>query len=135
MTLNRKRTDMNAKTIQWIIATVLLLACLGCAQPKYVHAVFFTCKDGTPDAEIDALIADGNDLLGRIPTVRRVDTGRRDPEATREVNVTDYHVGLVVYFDDRAGHDVYADHPNHLEYVAKHKDHWAKVRVLDFIAE
>ena len=53
---------MNTRTLKWIVAAGLLLVCLGCAQPKYVHAVFFTCKDGTPDTEIDALIADGNDL-------------------------------------------------------------------------
>ena len=122
---------------------VLLLVCLavsglgvavGCAQPKYVHAVYFTCKPGTPDSEIDALVADGYALLSKVPSVRLVDSGRRDSDALRDVNVTDYDVGLIVYFDDRAGHDLYADHPKHLEYVEKHKAHWATVRVYDFVA-
>jgi hypothetical protein len=116
-------------------ATLLFAGALGCASPKYVHAVYFTCHDGTSDAEIDALIADGHKLLGDIPTVQRVETGRRDPCADRDVNVTDYDVGLIVYFDNREGHDVYQDHPKHLEYVRKHKPNWTQVRVCDFVTE
>jgi hypothetical protein len=101
---------------------------------KLVHAVFFTMRPGTPDSEVDALIADAQQLLSRIPTVRRVDSGRRDPSFTRDVNDKDFTVGLVVYFDDKAGHDVYQDHDLHQQYVSKHKDHWATVRVFDFVA-
>ena len=104
------------------------------ATPKYVHAVYFKCKPGTSEGEIDALIDDGYELLAKVPSVRRIDSGRRDVNADRDVNVTDYDVGLVVYFDDRAGHDLYADHPTHLEYVEKHKAHWETVRVFDFVA-
>ena len=100
----------------------------------YIHCVFFTLKPGTPSSAVDALIADGREYLAKVPTVRRLHTGRRDPNAVREVNVQDYEVGLVVHFDDRAGHDAYATHPLHMEYIERNKQHWAKVRVFDYLS-
>ncbi len=102
---------------------------------KFVHCVFFTCKADTPQSEIDSLIADGAKLLAKIPSVRRIDCGRRDPRMQRDVNDKDYTVGLLVIFDDKAGHDLYNDHPLHKQYVEKHKDYWAGVRVFDFTAQ
>ena len=100
----------------------------------YVHCVFFTFKPGTAKSEIDAQIASGRELLAKVPTVRKLDTGQRDPEAVRDVNDKDYEVGLVVCFDNRAGHDDYATHPLHLEYIRRHKLHWAGVRVFDCLS-
>lgn len=118
-----------------VLACSLTLAAAGCASPKYVHAVFFTCKPGTCQSEIDALVADGRELLAGVPSVRRLETGRRDTTAVREVNVTDYDVGLVVHFDDRQALENYLEHPAHIQYVEKHKPHWAAVRVYDFITD
>jgi hypothetical protein len=115
-----------------VIALALASCLVGCATSRYVHCVYFSCKDDTTDAEIDAMVADGEKLLGRIPTVRDVACGRRDPDARRDINVQDYDVGLVVTFDDRAGQDVYQDHELHKQFIANHKAHWARVRVYDF---
>lgn len=98
----------------------------------YVHCVFFTLKPGTPKSEIDAQIASGHELLAKVPTVRRLEHGRRDESMNRDVSDTLFDLGLVVFFDDRAGHDVYATHPLHLEYINRHKPIWAKVRVFDY---
>ena len=117
------------------LACGVLLVAGGCASPKYVHGVYFTCKPGTPECKIDALVADGYELLAKVPSVRRIETGRRDVNAARDVNVTDYDVGLVVYFDDKQGYDEYEKHPTHQQYVEKHKPLWQTVRVYDFIAE
>lgn len=100
----------------------------------YVHCVFFTLKPGTPQSEIDAQVVSGRELLARIPTVRRLETGRRDETMNREVSVTDFDLGLVVLFDNKAGHDVYADHPLHLEYIKRHKPHWEKIRGFDYLS-
>ncbi len=104
-------------------------------EAKFVHCVFFACKPGTPDDAIDALVADGYEMLGKVPSVQRVQSGRRDVRMKREVNDQDYTVGLVVHFTDKAGHDAYNVHPTHKAYVEKHKSHWASVRVCDYIAK
>lgn len=101
---------------------------------KFVHAVFFTLKENTPEAEIDSLIADADQLLAKIPSVRKIDSGRRDTRMDRDVNDKDFTVGLVVYFDDKEGHDVYSAHPLHQQYIEKHKAYWAGVKVFDFVA-
>lgn len=118
-----------------LLAGLALAATTGCAQPKYVHAVYFQLKPGTPQSEVDALVAASHDLCRSVPSVRRYETGRRDLTAVRDVNATDYDIGLIVYFDDRKGHDEYSEHPVHKAYVEKYRDKWAGVKVYDFIAE
>lgn len=118
-----------------VMTSALLLAVAGCSESRYVHAVFFYCKADITEAQMRAQINDAYDLLGDIPSVRRIDSGLRDVDADRPVNVTDYDIGLTVYFEDRAGHDIYQDHPRHLEYVNRHKANWDSVRVFDFVAE
>src|SRR5687768_17572240 len=102
------------------------------AEPKFVHAVFFTMKPDTSESAIDSLVDDAYTMLAKIPAVRKIESGRRDERMMRDVNDKDFTVGLMVYFDDKAGHDAYSDHPLHTEYVAKNKEHWANVRVYDF---
>ncbi|MCL2330318.1 MAG: Dabb family protein [Phycisphaerae bacterium] len=99
----------------------------------YVHCVFFTCKAGTPANAIAAQIADAQELLGKIPTVRVICSGGRDIEANRPVSVTDFDIGLVVIYDNKADYQVYADHPLHMEYLKRHKENWEQLRVFDYI--
>lgn len=101
---------------------------------QFVHAVFFDMKPDTPEATVDALIADIQTMLPKIPSVRSLKCGRRDVRMQREVSDTAFTVGLVITFDDKAGHDLYNDHPLHKECTGKYREHFAKVRVFDFIA-
>ncbi len=107
---------------------------VGAKSSKFVHAVFFTFKPEVTDEQTAEFIRDCY-ALKKIQAVRKLDAGRRDERMTRDVNVTDYTVGLVVYFNDMAGHDEYIAHPVHQELVDKHKDKWASVRVFDFDAK
>jgi hypothetical protein len=102
---------------------------------SYVHMVFFTFKSEVSDIDIKAQIEDGQQLLGRIETVRRLETGLRDEAMQREVSVTDFQVGLTVIFDDKAGYQVYADHPQHTEYVNRNKGKWEKIAVYDYMTD
>jgi hypothetical protein len=97
----------------------------------YVHAVYFKCKS---DADVEALAKNAREMLGQIPTVQKIYCGRRDPGAGRDVNDTDFHVGLVVLLADRAACDAYLEHPIHIEFVQQHRETWSNVRVFDFIA-
>jgi hypothetical protein len=110
----------------------------GGEQPKamkanYVHAVIFYLKSDAPKGEAGALIKDSHQMLAKIPSVRRLSAGRRAEKATPEVAVTDFQVGLLVYFDNYKGLQTYLDHPLHTEYVQKHKKYLEKVVVYDFV--
>jgi hypothetical protein len=97
----------------------------------FIHSVYFWLKDGTPNAEQQALITSCNELLTKIPSVKQLWAGK--PAMTpRDVVDNSYHVGLTVVLEDSAGHDVYQTHEKHLEFIAKHKAHWKRVLVYDF---
>ncbi len=97
----------------------------------FVHVVLFWQKEGAGPAVRDRLIRDCRELLGNIPTVRKLEAG--PPAMTpRDVVDNSYSVGLCVHFDDAAGHEVYQPHPQHLQFIANNKEHWERVRVYDF---
>ena len=97
---------------------------------RFIHTVLFWLKDGTTDSEKKALIKDCRDLLGSITTVQYLAAG--EPAGTpREVVDSSFDVGLVVHFEDSAGHDVYQTAEEHLEFIERNKDIWERVQVYD----
>ncbi len=99
----------------------------------YVHAVIFYLKKDAPAGEVDSLIEDTHKLLGKISTVRGLWVGKPAAKATPEYAIKDYHVGLLVLFDDFDGLKKYLDDPLHQQYLDKHGKHWDKVPVYDFL--
>ena len=97
----------------------------------FVHTVFFWMKGGAPTGEAERVAGSCRELLARIPTVRRLEVGHA-AGTPREVVDNSYAVGLTVILDDVAGHDVYQEHPLHKEFIARHREHWARVLVYDF---
>lgn len=94
------------------------------------HMVYFTLKDRS-QAAIDGMVADCRKFLsGHAGTVFFA-AGTLVPDLTRPVNQTDFDVALQVVFQDRQAHDDYQVHPRHLEFIAKNKPNWDKVRVFD----
>jgi hypothetical protein len=102
------------------------------ANPSYVHVVVFYVKKDSPAGEKDALIADAHKLLAKVPSVRSIQAGRPAEKHTPNIAVTDYHVALLVMFDNYEGLKAYDEHPLHKEYVDKHLPHIEKVLVYDF---
>jgi hypothetical protein len=97
----------------------------------FIHTVFFWCKPGTQRAAVDHLVEDCQGYLARVETVRHLWCGR--PAMTpRDVVDNSYSAALTVVFDDRAGHDVYQDHPLHKEFIQRNKEHWERVQVFDY---
>ncbi len=97
----------------------------------FTHIVLFWLKPGTPAEARAALAADCLAILGKVPGVKFISAGH--PAMTpREIVDNSYDVGLCVVFEDRAGHDFYQTHPLHLEFIAKHKPNWERIRAMDF---
>jgi hypothetical protein len=95
----------------------------------FIHSVYFWLKPGITAAEeqrfSSALIS-----LTKIQSVRHGWCG--EPAATdRPVIDRSYTYGLVVAFDDAAGHDAYQVDPVH-EAFRKLHDLWTQVRIYDF---
>ena len=97
------------------------------------HCVFFSLKDNSAE-KCQAFVDDCYEYLNRPDGVVSLHAGVRDAQLDRPVNDQAFDVSLVVIFKDRAVHDVYQDHPDHLEFISRNKENWAEVRVFDAAA-
>jgi len=98
----------------------------------FIHTVFFWMNAGVGEADRRQLVDDCRLFLGKIPVVRQLWSGR--PAMTpREVVDNSYDIGLTVVLDDKDGHDVYQQHPLHLEFIQRNKHHWKRVQIFDYI--
>lgn len=100
------------------------------SEKKLSHLVFFSLKDSSP-AAIQTLLDACQKYLKNHPGVVFFGAGRLAKEYARPVNDHDFHVCLNVVFDSRESHDIYQTAPDHLKFIADHKESWAKVRVFD----
>jgi hypothetical protein len=96
-----------------------------------VHTVYFWLKDGSPAGERERLAHSCRELLAKIPTVRHLWAGSPAETPKRDIIDASYDVGLTVILDDLPAHDVYQVHPLHLQFIARHKEHWKRVQIYD----
>jgi len=101
---------------------------------RFIHTVLFWLKEGTTELQTEQLLDDCKSLLGSISSVRFLGAGV--PAGTpRDVVDNSYDVGLIVHFDDQAGHDLYRDAPAHLEFIERNQAIWERVQVYDTLLE
>jgi hypothetical protein len=97
----------------------------------FIHHVYFWLKPSATQEVQAQLAKDCRELLGKIPGVLHLWAG--EPAMTpRDVVDNSYAVGMSVVLKDSAAHDAYQAHPLHLEFIARNKAHWERVRVMDF---
>ena len=99
----------------------------------FVHTVYFYVKATASQAARDQLVNDCRAYLGKIPCVKTLWAGV--PAMTpRDVVDNSYGVGLTVVLEDIAGHDVYQEHPLHLDFIKRNKETWESVKIYDYLA-
>ena len=76
------------------------------------HVVFITLKRGTPDAQVDAMLAGFASLPGAISQIRSYDFGRDAGLSPSDVDVL-----LVATFDSVEEFTAYREHPAHVTFV------------------
>ena len=99
-------------------------------KQNLVHNVFFTLKDSS-DKAINALIEDCYTYLKDTPGIIYFSAGHLVSEHNRDVNITDFHVGLHVVFEDKSYHDKYQVAEKHIIFINRNKNNWAQLRVFD----
>lgn len=97
-----------------------------------VHTVYFNLYD-TSEKTRSELIADCYGMLKNLPGVEFFSAGIPS-DIARPVSDRDYDVALMLAFTDRAAHDLYAEHPDHVTFKEKHAPNWKRVRIFDFIS-
>jgi hypothetical protein len=104
------------------------------AKPAFTHVVVFYLTKDAPKEEADSIIADCHDMLAKISSVRDLKAGKPSDKGAPMVSRTDYHVGLLVLFDNADGMKAYLDDKLHQDFIAKHGKYFdrEKLIVLDF---
>jgi hypothetical protein len=94
------------------------------------HMVYFKLKDSTPEAR-QKLVDACKKYLASHDGVVFFSAGTIGADFKRDVNDRDWDVALHLVFADKAAHDKYQDHPEHLKFIEENKAGWDKVRVFD----
>jgi hypothetical protein len=94
------------------------------------HMVYFKLKDASPEAK-QKLVDACKKYLGEHEGTVFFSAGVIGNDFKRDVNDRDWDVALHLVFQNKAAHDKYQDHPDHLKFIDENKDNWAKVRVFD----
>jgi hypothetical protein len=98
--------------------------------PLIGHMVYFKLKDATAENK-QKLVDACKKYLADHEGVVFFSAGVLADSFKRDVNDRDWDVGLHLVFTDKAAHDKYQDHPEHLKFIDENKAGWAKVRVFD----
>ena len=98
--------------------------------PLIGHMVYFKLKDGTPENR-QKLVDACDKYLADHDGVVFYSAGAVADDFKRDVNDRDWDVALHLVFADKAAHDKYAVHKEHLKFIDENKATWAKVRVFD----
>jgi len=98
----------------------------------FIHTVIYWLRTDATETDRKRLVDDCKEYLGKIPSVRQLWAGR--PARTpRDVVDNTYDVAVTVILDDKLGHDVYHDHPLHLDFIQRNRRTWRRVRVYDYL--
>lgn len=101
--------------------------------PKaFVHAVYFWLNDEVTESQ-KAQFADGMWELRKISSVRSMHVGIA-ANVPRPVVDNSYDFALIVYFDDRAGHDLYQEDPIHTDLLKNTKNLIREIRIYDSVS-
>ncbi|MGX5818243.1 amidohydrolase family protein [Chitinophaga lutea] len=96
---------------------------------KFVHVVNFYLKPGLSAADVKKF-EQGVSSLGKIETLLVFNVGK-PADTDRPVIDKSYSYCLLTVFNDKAGHDIYQEHPVHLEFIKNCSTLWDKVVVFD----
>ena len=84
-----------------------------------------------PEQDASALLTTVDEIESAVSDGECEDAATLVGELNRPVNDRDFHVGLLVVFENKAAHDKYQAHERHLKFIEENKPNWKKVRVFD----
>lgn len=97
------------------------------AEPFVQHVVAFKFKEGTSEEAVQQHMDDFAGLQDKISELRSYEAGKTFKVAYE--STADYDVMHYTTFANEADLEVYFNHPDHQQFIADNKDHWANVFV------
>lgn len=98
------------------------------------HIVLIDYRDNVTPEEAAAIAADARTSLREIPGILSLELGPQ-ARADRDVHVHDYDWAMHVKFAQSSDLDLYGPHPQHQAFLARHRDRWERIQVIDFYGE
>lgn len=95
-----------------------------------IHSVYFWLKKDLTDKDKQSFY-DGLLELSKIPTVSEMHIGTPAKTGDRDIVDDTYTYGIVVTFNDLAGHDTYQNHQIHLDFLSRFSPSWDKILIYD----
>lgn len=94
------------------------------------HTVYFYLNEDATEEERQQF-EEGLHALVSIEEVHKSEIGV--PAATPERDVTDHSFGYSIFtwFETMEDYEVYAEHPDHMEFIDQYQHLWADVKVYD----
>jgi hypothetical protein len=100
-------------------------------QKYFLHHVFFWLKN-PEDSENRKIFEKALQELGTVETIQLLYIGR-PADTNRDVIDNTYHYSFLAGFKDKAGHDIYQEHPVHDKFRNEYGHMWIKVLVYDSV--
>ena len=128
-----KRTISFLLVSTFLLAAPVLAPAHDAADGKFMHHVFFWLNEPA-NAEHRELFLREIRKMKAIPAIQSVSIGT--PAGTpRDVVDNSWTFDWLVTFEDKAGWQVYNDHPIHKKFVENAAHVWEKVQVYDSIKQ
>lgn len=94
------------------------------------HNVYFSLYDRS-DKAVERFIADSKLYLAVLPGIKSFACGVLEKDLDRRENDRNFDVSLHILFESKEAHKAYQAARSHDEFVSRHEDNWAEVRVFD----
>jgi hypothetical protein len=94
------------------------------------HNVYFYLNDSVSQNEIKEFEEDLQNLLS-IEVIHNSEIGKTGATKSREVTDHEFDYSIFTWFKSMDHYEVYADHPDHLEFIETCKHLWKAVKVYD----
>lgn len=94
------------------------------------HTVFFYLNDEVTDSDRQEFEAALHQLV-EIDAVYKSEVGVPGSTESRDVTDHDFAYSMYTWFETLDDYDIYAEHPDHLEFIDNYSDLWSDVKVYD----
>lgn len=94
------------------------------------HTVYFYLIDSLSDADKQSF-ENGLQQLPSIKSVYRSEMGKTAATPSRPVTDHEFNYSISAWFKSMEDYKIYADHPEHLDFIKKYELFWKDVKVFD----
>lgn len=94
------------------------------------HNVYFYLNQEVTQEQKEQFEEGLRDLL-EIETIYKSELGIPGPTQVRDVTDHSFGYSIFTWFETIEDYNIYADHPEHLEFIDTYSDLWADVKVYD----